>query len=67
MLAGDNVSERVFFDIVTIIGAILLGLTAWAIFTGKHDTFYRKFRRQGIPPNVPRHIKRARHPNRQGQ
>jgi uncharacterized membrane protein YbaN (DUF454 family) len=39
----------VIFDIVSTMAAVLFLLTAWAIITGRHDRYYRQFRRQGIP------------------
>lgn len=43
----------VAFDIVTVIAALLFLLTAWALITGKHDRYYRQFRRHGTPARGP--------------
>jgi hypothetical protein len=44
----------VLVDIVWVIGAILLGITAWAIFTGRHHRYYDNHgkRRDWVPPEL---------------
>ena len=42
----------IVFDIVSGIAAVLFLLTAWAIITGRHDRYYRQFRRFGFPPGA---------------
>jgi len=37
------------FDILSGIAAVLFLWTAWAIITGRHDRYYRQFRRHGFP------------------
>jgi hypothetical protein len=52
------VGEGVFSNVVSTIAAILFLLTAWAIITGKHDRYYRQFRRHGIPPDKDSAVRR---------
>jgi hypothetical protein len=38
------------FSVVSVIAAILFVLSGWLIITGKHNRYFRQFRRHGIPP-----------------